>query len=713
MVLAVTTTLEVAGLPPVRLREERDNEDVPLRTGCRVWSCARLLSAWLASACASGGSGGGADGADDADAGLGRSFAPRVAGRDVLELGAGTGAVGLVCALLGARSVTMTDRDEATLALMHANARLNGHYDPNASCEVSARALDWGDLATYHARAYDLIVAADVLYLPEHCDALPAAAAAHLAPGGQLVVACGLRRAGLMERLVDAIRARGLRPVVHRDALVLRDDDPRDAATITAAEHAHDGAQIAAAGGYVLVACEAPEDWSPPSDVSSDAVARARRRREEEESESESEDARDERVADETVTASVAAEMDEVRGFADHERAENASSRRANATPPTPPSSSERSSSDVGSDANSAMGKFLDALADLDVEEDRSGANVGSAHRRTACDDERDDEDEDDAVSAKLPPYRVAASPDEMSRGVLAPASAAAAADSLARNGFVVLEARDGRGLVPEDVLDEAAATSEAYLDALLLRCRSRGIDPGRDIFRFAEVCGRARGGRRFDVTAERRRGRDGGRDGDPSSAIDIPARGPPAAAAKAAAAASAWDRVRRVVERWTAPALALSGLMDPTAHPPSLGDAGETTAVGCVTAMPGAPRQHFHADGRIRGIVNCFAPLVHLPARLGPTRFKRGSHAWDHDAPYLTRAEERAREAAEEVAPELARGALLVYDYRTMHAGGANESDDERRPVAYVMRSRRGLEDTWNFPEESVWDEEEGGGES
>ena len=414
---------------------------------------------------------------------------------------------------------------------------------------------------------------------------------------------------------------------------------------------------------------------------------------------------------DETVTASVAAEMGKVRGFA--ETGELA--RRAKTPLPpiseTPPSSSERSSSDVGSDANSAMGEFLDALADLDVEEDRSGANVGSAHRRTAYDDERDDED--DAVSAKLPPYRVAASPDEMSRGVLAPASAAAAADSLARNGFVVLEARDGRGLVPEDVLVEAAATSEAYLDALLRRCRARGIDPGRDIFRFAEVCGRARGGRRFDVTAERRRGRDGGRGGDPSSAIDIPARGPPAAAAKAAAAASAWDQVRRVVERWTAPALALSGLMDPTAHPPSLGDAGETTAVGCVTAMPGAPRQHFHADGRIRGIVNCFAPLVHLPARLGPTRFKRGSHAWNHDAPYLTRAEERAREAAEEVAPELARGALLVYDYRTMHAGGANESDDERRPVAYVMRSRRGLEDTWNFPEESVWDEGEGGGES
>ena len=266
-------------------------------------------------------------------------------------------------------------------------------------------------------------------------------------------------------------------------------------------------------------------------------------------------------------------------------------------------------------------------------------------------------------------------------------------------------------GSSPRTCSTSAAATSEAYLDALLRRCRARGTAPDATYF-DSPRCAVARGV-------------DGGstspRSGDVDETVDgavirrprsISQRGS-ARRRRAAAAASAWDQVRRVVERWTAPALALSGLMDPTTPPPSLGDAGETTAVGCVTAMPGAPRQHFHADGRIRGIVNCFAPLVHLPARLGPTRFKRGSHAWNHDAPYLTRAEERAREAAEEVAPELARGALLVYDYRTMHAGGANESDDERRPVAYVMRSRRGLEDTWNFPEESVWDEGEGGGES
>ena len=35
---------------------------------------------------------------------------------------------------------------------------------------------------------------------------------------------------------------------------------------------------------------------------------------------------------------------------------------------------------------------------------------------------------------------------------------------------------------------------------------------------------------------------------------------------------------------------------------------------------------------------------------------------------------------------------------------GGANLTG-KRRPVAYVMYARDGTEDTWNFPDESVWD--------
>ena len=237
MVLAVTTTLEVAGLPPVRLREERDNEDVP-RTGCRVWSCARLLSAWLASACRRQ-LGGGADGADDADAGRGRSFAPRVAGRDVLELGAGTGAVGLVCALLGARSVTMTDRDEATLALVHANARLNGHATRTrrAGVRASARLGRPRHLPRPRLRPHRR----------GGCSLPPGAL--RRPPRGRRRAPRPRRPARRRVRIAPAglMEPRRRHPAAadrrHRDALVLRDDDPRDAAAITAAEHAHDGAQ--------------------------------------------------------------------------------------------------------------------------------------------------------------------------------------------------------------------------------------------------------------------------------------------------------------------------------------------------------------------------------------------------------------------------------------------------------------------------------------
>jgi 2-polyprenyl-3-methyl-5-hydroxy-6-metoxy-1,4-benzoquinol methylase len=283
MVLTVTTLLQVDGLAtPIKLREARDHEDVPLRTGCRVWSAAVLLSEWLLAQNRREDGGVGGGGGDD-------PIAVAIAGKDVLELGAGTGAVGLVCAQLGARSITLTDRDEATLSLMHNNAQINGHYDAAATCEVCVCGLDWGDLSTYMTHRFHVVVAADVLYLPEHCAALPAAAAAHLAPGGLLVVACGLRRAGLMERLVEEMVALGLSPNVDRRALALEEEGQegggdggggggggrgkdgrnggggggkdarvRSAAAVTAGEHAHDGAQIAAAGGYVLVTARAP-----------------------------------------------------------------------------------------------------------------------------------------------------------------------------------------------------------------------------------------------------------------------------------------------------------------------------------------------------------------------------------------------------------------------------------------------------------------------
>ena len=68
------------------------------------------------------------------------------------------------------------------------------------------------------------------------------------------------------------------------------------------------------------------------------------------------------------------------------------------------------------------------------------------------------------------------------------------------------------------------------------------------------------------------------------------------------------------------------------------------------------APAQHFHADGRARGIANAFVPLVDVPENMGPTRFRKGSHV-DHDDLHPDRRARRGAEAAEEVAPGRSRG--------------------------------------------------------
>ncbi|RRJ84428.1 class I SAM-dependent methyltransferase [Aestuariirhabdus litorea] len=76
----------------------------------------------------------------------------RVAGKRVLDFGAGSGVVAVAAALAGARQVIACDIDPQALAATSANARLNG---------VEVELLD--DFAGLEAPV-DLLVAADVLY---------------------------------------------------------------------------------------------------------------------------------------------------------------------------------------------------------------------------------------------------------------------------------------------------------------------------------------------------------------------------------------------------------------------------------------------------------------------------------------------------------------------------------------------------------------------
>ncbi|XP_061918685.1 protein N-lysine methyltransferase METTL21A isoform X2 [Entelurus aequoreus] len=85
-------------------------------------------------------------------------------GKVAIELGAGTGLVGIVAALLGAK-VTITDRKPA-LDFLSANVKGNLPPDLQASAVVSE--LSWGDdLDRYPAEGYDLVLGADIVYLED------------------------------------------------------------------------------------------------------------------------------------------------------------------------------------------------------------------------------------------------------------------------------------------------------------------------------------------------------------------------------------------------------------------------------------------------------------------------------------------------------------------------------------------------------------------
>lgn len=91
-------------------------------------------------------------------------------GLRILELGAGTGLAGIVAATLleSTASVHLTDLDNIVPNLQH-NVTQNEHLW-SASVDVQAFALDWTTINVQEQAHYDLVLAADVLYAPEHAN---------------------------------------------------------------------------------------------------------------------------------------------------------------------------------------------------------------------------------------------------------------------------------------------------------------------------------------------------------------------------------------------------------------------------------------------------------------------------------------------------------------------------------------------------------------
>jgi SAM-dependent methyltransferase len=105
----------------------------------------------------------------------------RISGKTVLELGAGVGLPGVVARYLGAASVLQTDHVSEALTLCRINAAANG------VAGVDTALANWD--AWTDERAYDLIIASDVIYEREAHAPLAAILERNLRAGGRVMLA--------------------------------------------------------------------------------------------------------------------------------------------------------------------------------------------------------------------------------------------------------------------------------------------------------------------------------------------------------------------------------------------------------------------------------------------------------------------------------------------------------------------------------------------
>jgi predicted nicotinamide N-methyase len=103
-----------------------------------------------------------------------------VKGKRVLELGSGTGIVGLYAAKLGASHVTLTDFIDFNIEHIKRNIKENG-----LERVTESRWFKWG---TNLREQWDVIIGSDIIYPAMDKDALLNAIKTHLKPGGRCII---------------------------------------------------------------------------------------------------------------------------------------------------------------------------------------------------------------------------------------------------------------------------------------------------------------------------------------------------------------------------------------------------------------------------------------------------------------------------------------------------------------------------------------------
>jgi len=250
---------------------------------------------------------------------------------------------------------------------------------------------------------------------------------------------------------------------------------------------------------------------------------------------------------------------------------------------------------------------------------------------------------------------------------------------ALKDNGFLVL-----RGSALSDGTCHCCAKlAQARLESLIELARARGLDPDTGELRFKELCKRIKTDLRFDF---------------PVPHINLAPVGVGELGKYDEADVAAWNTLYEEAHQAVWPVLqSLLDAMD-------IDGKSLVTKAGCVVAMPGARGQPFHPDGFVKGLFNVFLPLVPITPDNGPTQFQPGSQVLVDPDVVIPLQFAYSDSEVDPIAPCLAVGEVLIFDYRVTHRGMANTSM-ESRPVAYLTYCQQGVEDDYSFPDTSLFE--------
>lgn len=141
------------------------------------------------------------------------------------------------------------------------------------------------------------------------------------------------------------------------------------------------------------------------------------------------------------------------------------------------------------------------------------------------------------------------------------------------------------------------------------------------------------------------------------------------------------------------------------------LGDDAIVVNRSVVISLPGSSDQAWHCDGPHLSAIeylpchclNIFIPLVDINHLNGPTEFRPSSQYLTRDFQKQYLAAFMGKRLKPTVAPSLKKGSLILFDYRILHRGKANLSD-EARPILVFTMAKPFFKDVLNFSKRSLF---------